>query len=189
VESIVDAELRMHAERTPNPNSIKWVLNRAVVTERGGVAFDEAVAAEISPLAGSLLEIDGVEGIMLGSEFVTVSKAADAEWADLAPPVVAALKAWAETGASALGPAWVAPLRAEDDEVVSRIRRILEVEVQPYVERDGGEIVFAGFEDGVVQVHLQGACAGCPSSSITLKLAIEGRLKEAIPEVQSVVAV
>lgn len=189
MESPVDSELRMHAERTPNPDSIKWVLNRSVVSERGGVAFREQVGGDVSPLGSRLLAVDGVEAVLLGPEFVTVSKARASEWTDLAPSIVAALKDWVQTGESALGPAWKPPVLAADDEVVGRIRKILDDEVQPYVERDGGEIVFAGFADGVVQVHLQGACAGCPSSSITLKLAIEGRLKEAIPEVESVVAV
>jgi Fe-S cluster biogenesis protein NfuA len=179
----------MHAERTPNPNSIKWVLNRTLAPDAGGVEFGEPVAADVSPVAASLFGVDGVEGVYLGSDFVTVSKASGAEWTDLAPPIVEALQSWAEQGAPALGAGWKPPERAPDDAVVGRIREILENEVRPYVERDGGEIVFAGFSDGEVRVSLRGACAGCPSSTITLKLAIEGRLKEAIPEVESVVAI
>ena len=132
--------------------------------------------------------IEGVEGVFLGSSFVTVTKAEGAEWTDLAAPVVAEIKAWATTGASALGPAFESPEAADDDEVVVKIREILERDVRPYVEQDGGEISFAGYRDGVVEVVLQGACAGCPSSSITLKMGIEARLKEEIPEVVSVVA-
>lgn len=189
METNVDAELRMHAERTPNPNSIKWVMNRELSGEPTGAQFAERVSADVSPVAARLLEVDGVEGVYLGHDFVTVSKAEEAEWTDLAPPVVAALKGWAASGEPALGPGWKPPERAEDDEVVRRIRALLDDEVRPYVERDGGEVVFIGFSDGEVQVSLRGACAGCPSSSITLKLAIEGRLKEAIPEVSSVVAI
>lgn len=179
----------MHAERTPNPNSIKWVMNRALAGDAGGVHFDAPPTDDVSPLASALFEVGGVEGVYLGPDFVTVSKSPQAEWADLAPPVVAAIKGWVASGVAALGHGWQPPEKAEDDEVVTRIRDILDREVRPYVESDGGEVVFAGFSDGVVQVHLQGSCAGCPSSSITLKLAIEGRLKEAIPEVQSVVAI
>lgn len=185
----MDADLRMHAERTPNPHSIKWVLNRPLAEEPGGVSFAEPVDADVSPIAGRLFAVAQVTGIFLGPDFVTVSKDAEAEWTDLAPSVVAALKDWASAGEPALGPGWKPPERADEDDTVRRIREILENEVRPYVERDGGEIVFAGFSDGVVQVSLRGACAGCPSSTITLKLAIEGRLKEAIPEVHSVVAV
>lgn len=179
----------MHAERTPNPNSIKWVMNRSLAGDAGGVHFGERTSPGVSPLAAALFEVEGVEGVFLGPDFVTVSKSAGAEWTDLAPPVVASIKRWAALGTPALGPEWEPPVRAADDEVEARIRDILEREVRPYVESDGGEIVFAGFSDGVVRVHLQGSCAGCPSSSITLKLAIEGRLKEAIPEVHSVVAI
>jgi len=189
MESAVESELRMHAERTPNPNGIKWVLDRALAGETGGVQFSSPPSPDVSPVAARLFEVEGVEGIYLGVDFVTVGKAPEAEWTDLAPPIVAALKAWAGSGEPALGPGWKPPERAEDDEVVSRIRTLLDGEVRPYVERDGGEVLFVGFEDGVVSVSLRGACAGCPSSSITLKLAIEGRLKEAIPEVDSVVAV
>lgn len=179
----------MHAERTPNPNSIKWVMNRTLAGDAGGVHFDVPAAPSVSPLAAALFEVEGVEGVYLGPDFVTVSKSPGVEWTDLAPPVVAAIKSWVAEGSAALGPDWEPPEKAEDDEVVTRIRDILDREVRPYVESDGGEVVFAGFSDGVVQVHLQGSCAGCPSSSITLKLAIEGRLKEAIPEVHSVVAI
>ena len=96
--------------------------------------------------------------------------------------------AWAASGESALGPDWQAPDDAEGGEVVARIKHILEQEIRPYVAMDGGEISFAGYRDGVVEVYLQGACAGCPSSTITLKMGIESRLREEIPEVSEVVA-
>ncbi|MHA7840101.1 MAG: NifU family protein [bacterium] len=179
---------RMHAERTPNPNSIKWVLGQPVAEERGSASFQERVDPGVSPLASPILEVEGVEGVFLGPNFVTVTKADDEEWTELAAPIVAAIKAWAETGESALGPDYEPPPSQESDVVVSRIREILERDVRPYVEQDGGEIQFAGYRDGVVEVVLQGACAGCPSSSITLKMGIEARLKEEIPEVRSVVA-
>ena len=178
----------MHAERTPNPNSIKWVLSQAVADVVSSASFTEAVAAEISPLASAILELEGVDGVFLGPTFVTVTKTETAEWTELAAPIVAAIKAWVATGESALGVAFELPERADDDAVTARIRTILERDVRPYVEQDGGEIVFAGYHDGVVEVVLQGACAGCPSSSITLKMGIEARLKEEIPEVRSVVA-
>ena len=111
-----------------------------------------------------------------------------AEWTELAPPIVEAIKAWASSGESALGPAYEPPDEGDASEVVGRIKQILEEEIRPYVAQDGGEITFAGFHDGIVEVVLQGACAGCPSSTITLKMGIEARLKEEIPEVRSVVA-
>ena len=187
----MDLGFRMHAERTPNPNSVKWVLGQPVAAAGGGFAsanFPEAPSAAVSPLACRLFEVDGVEAVFLGPDFVTVSKRAELEWTDLAPPIVAALKAWAKSGEPALGTAYEQPDVGDQGEVVSRIREILQHDIQPYVAQDGGEITFAGYRDGVVEVYLRGACAGCPSSTITLKMGIEARLKEEIPEVTSVIA-
>ena len=183
----MDLGFRMHAERTPNPNSIKWVLS-AQVAEDGGAYFDVPPAGEVSPLAAGLFEVSGVTGIFLGSNFVTVTKRDDLEWADLAEPLVAGIKAWADSGQAALGEAYSPPDRGDEDEVITRIREILEHDIRPYVAQDGGDIIFAGFRDGVVEVYLQGSCAGCPSSTVTLKMGIEARLKEEIPEVTEVVA-
>jgi Fe-S cluster biogenesis protein NfuA len=179
---------RMHAERTPNPNSIKWVLGQAVADTVPSATFSGDTPPAVSPLAAPILEVEGVESVFLGPSFVTVTKSEGAEWTELAAPIVAAIKAWAATGESALGPDFEPPAAEADDAVVARIRTILERDVRPYVEQDGGEISFAGFREGVVEVLLQGACAGCPSSSITLKMGIEARQQEEIPEVKSVVA-
>jgi Fe-S cluster biogenesis protein NfuA len=183
----MDPGFRMHAERTPNPNSIKWVLSDAVVAD-GSAYFDLPPGRDVSPLAADLFAVPGVTGIFLGHHFVTVTKREDLEWADLAEPIVGCIKGWAGNDEAALGDAYVAPDRSEDSEVVGRIREILERDIRPYVAQDGGEIIFAGFRDGVVEVYLQGACAGCPSSTVTLKMGIEARLKEEIPEVTEVVA-
>lgn len=184
----MDLGFRMHAERTPNPNSIKWVLGQAVADVVASASFEKGVAASVSPLAAAIAGLDGVTGVLLGPSFVTVTKREDAEWTALAAPIVAAIKTWAATGERALGPEFVPPSSGADDAIVARIRAILERDVRPYVEQDGGEIRFAGYRDGVVEVVLQGACAGCPSSAVTLKLGIEARLKDEIPEVRSVVA-
>lgn len=184
----MDPGFRMHAERTPNPNSIKWVLGQTVADGVASAAFEMGVRVEVSPLAAGIVSVDGVVGVLLGPNFVTVTKREGAEWTDLAAPIVAAIKAWAASGVPALGLEFEPPLASDDDEVVAKIRTILERDVRPYVEQDGGEIRFAGYHDGVVEVVLQGACAGCPSSSITLKMGIEARLKDEIPEVRSVVA-
>ncbi len=180
--------VRMHAERTPNPNSVKWVLGETVAKGAGAVSFSEAPAPSVSPLAARLFEVEGVVSVLLGPDFVTVSKQSELEWTDLAPPIVAGIKEWAGAGEDALGPEWEPPDRGDEDEIVAQIRRIIEEDVQPYVAMDGGEIAFADYRDGVVEVYLRGACSGCPSSTITLKMGIEARLKEAIPEVLSVVA-
>jgi Fe-S cluster biogenesis protein NfuA len=184
----VDLDFRMHAERTPNPNSIKWVLSRPVVEGVSAAHFDAAPAPEVSPLAAALFAVEGVEGVFFGPSFATVTKTPGVEWSDLAQPIVQAIKTWAESGAPALGPAYEPPEAQEGGEVVARIVEILEREIRPYVAMDGGEITFAGYRNGIVEVYLQGSCSGCPSSTMTLKMGIESRLREEIPEVKEVVA-
>lgn len=184
----MDLGFRMHAERTPNPNSIKWVLGRTLT--EGGVSahFDVAPGEDVSPLAARLFAIEGVTGVFFASNFVTVTKRADVEWTDIAQPIVDSIKACLGEGGSALGPAFEATSRADEGEIAQRIQRILEDEIRPAVAMDGGDIVFAGFHDGRVELYMQGSCSGCPSSTATLKMGIEARLREEIPEVQEVVA-
>ena len=183
----MDIGFRMHAERTPNPNSIKWVLGSPIVEGALSAHFDSPPAEDVSPLAARLFEIDGVVGVFFASNFATVTKREDVEWTDIAQPIVDAIKACVEEG-SALGPAFTPAEHAAGGEVVDRIRRILEEEVRPAVAMDGGDIVFAGFRDGIVEVYMHGSCSGCPASTATLKMGIEARLREEIPEVQGVVA-
>ena len=215
-------DFRMHAERTPNPNSIKWVLGQVVADrvvtasfsssrsdvcpeapgsglpkagreatgeDGSGGAGPVAVTREVSPLAAPILGIDGVLGVCLGPNFITVTKAEEAEWNDLAKPIVLAIEQWAASGESAFGPGFEPPAVERDDEITAKIRSILDRDVRPYVEQDGGEIHFASYREGVVEVVLQGACAGCPSSAVTLKMGVEARLKDEIPEVKTVVAI
>ena len=185
----MDPDFRMHAERTPNPNSIKWVLGQPVVAGGASAHFEGPPPREVSPLAARLFAVEGVCGVFLASNFVTVTKRPDLEWTDLAQPIVDAIQATLGAGEPALGAAFL-PERAgaQDDGVVARIVRILEEEVRPAVAMDGGDIVFSAFRDGIVELYLQGSCSGCPSSTATLKHGIEARLREAIPEVQGVIA-
>lgn len=180
---------QMHAERTPNPHSIKWVLGGALAPSGVTADFPAPVAGGVSPLAARLFAVPGVVGVFLAANFVTVTKTEDADWEELAQPLVDALKEFVATGDAALGPDFVPSAPVGDEPVVARIRQILEDEVRPAVAMDGGDVVFIGFRDGVVEVQLQGACVGCPSSTATLRFGIEGRLREEIPEVQKVVSV
>ena len=184
----MDLGFRMHAERTPNPNSIKWVLGRPVVEGSATAHFESAPSPEISPLAARLFEVEGVVGAFLASNFVTVTKRPEVEWTDIAQSIVDAIKGSLAEGAPALGPGYQEPAPAEQGEVVARIVRILEEEIRPAVAMDGGDIVFAGFRDGIVELYMHGSCSGCPSSTATLKHGIETRLREEIPEIQGVVA-
>jgi Fe-S cluster biogenesis protein NfuA len=184
----VDPAFRMHAERTPNPNSVKWVLGRPLAEAGVTAHFEAPPPAEVSPLAARLFAIEGVVGVYVASNFVTVTRRPDVEWTDLAQPIVDGIKECLGDGGPALGPAFEPASAAAAGDVVSRIRRILEEEVRPAVAMDGGDVVFSAFRDGVVELYLHGACSGCPSSAATLKHGIEARLREAIPEVEGVVA-
>lgn len=181
--------LRMHTERTPNPSSVKWVLDRPLIADAAAASFDAPTEPARSPLAARLLMIPGVERVLIGADFVTISKAPEAGWRELGQSVSEAIRAWDESGEAVLGPAFEPPSARDDDEVIARIRQILEDEIAPYVAQDGGEITLEGFDAGVVRVVLRGACESCPSSTITLKMGIEARLREAVPEVRSVMAV
>lgn len=184
----VDLSFRMHAERTPNPNSIKWVMGSPLVDAGSSAHFEAAPPEEVSPLAARLFAIDGVTGVFLAANFATVTKREEIEWTDLAQPIVDVLKQVLGEGGSALGPAYEAPEREGDTGVVARILQVLDEEVRPAVAMDGGDVLFSAFRDGIVELHLQGSCSGCPSSAATLKHGIEARLRESIPEVQGVVA-
>lgn len=186
----MDPGFRMHAERTPNPDSIKWVLSRDLAPEGITANFPEPVGHETSPLAASLFGVDGVVGVFFARNFVTVTKREELEWTDIAQDVVDAIKAFAAGDEPAVGPGFESPPAAgPQGEVEARIRDILENEVRPAVAMDGGDVIFAGFRDGVVEVMLQGSCVGCPSSTATLRFGIEARLKEQIPEVTRVISV
>jgi Fe-S cluster biogenesis protein NfuA len=180
----------LRAERTPNPHSVKWVFSAPLVSGGRGACFESDPPSGVSPLAARLFSVPGVTGVFIARDFVTVTKHEQVAWPSLAEPLLDALKAFAESGEPALDPDRAAgPGAQATDAVEARIQRILDEEIRPYVARDGGDVVFAGFREGRVQLYLQGSCSGCPSSLATLKLGIEGRLREAVPEVQEVVAI
>jgi len=185
----MDLGFRMHAERTPNPNSIKWVMGRRIVEGTANASFDARPKKDVSPLAHELFSVDGVVGVFLAANFATVSKREDAEWVDIAQSVVDVLKKHLGSGEPALGPGYRAVAEEVSDALVQRICRILDDEIRPAVARDGGDILFVGFYEGVVELQMRGACSGCPSAAATLKVAVESRLREEIPEVREVVAV
>jgi Fe-S cluster biogenesis protein NfuA len=185
----MDLGLRLHAERTPNPNSVKWVLSRPLLPAGRSAHFEESPPAAVSPLAAKLFAVPGVVCVFLAPTFVTVTKSEDVDWTELARPLVDAIRAFAESGEAALGPDFEHGSDGPQGAVEARIRGILDREIRPAVSRDGGDVLFAGYRDGVVELYLQGSCSGCPSSLATLKLGIEARLREEIPEVTEVVAI
>jgi Fe-S cluster biogenesis protein NfuA len=181
----------IQTEQTPNPATLKF-LPGCTVMESGTANFtDLAAAAARSPLAERLFALPEVSGIFLGSDFITVTKSGDGDWFQLKPAVLAAIMEHFTAGLPVItgAPETVAASETEDDEVVSAIKELLETRVRPAVAQDGGDIIFEDFEDGIVYLHMQGSCSGCPSSTATLKAGIENMLRHYIPEVLEVRAV
>ena len=181
----------IQTEDTPNPAALKFLPGRDVLT--AGVAdFTNREEAARSPLARLLFEIDGVQGVFLGSDFITVTKSADKNWQVLKPMVLGAVMDHFTAGAPVMEQAEGAietQDAGEDSEVVAQIKELIETRVRPGVAQDGGDIVYRGFENGIVYLQMRGSCAGCPSSTATLKMGIENMLRHYVPEVQQVQAI
>lgn len=184
----------IETEITPNPATLKFLPGRAVMAH-GTANFPDVQSAQASPLAAALFELGDISGVFLGSDFVTVTKAATApEWQQLKAPVMAALMRHFTSGAPVMLDDQAAVPQEilfdpQDTDIVEQIEAILEDKIRPAVARDGGDIRFHGFRDGVVYLAMQGSCAGCPSSTATLKHGIESLLKHYVPEVLDVRAV
>ena len=182
----------IQTEATPNPATLKFVPGKPVLG--GGTAdFRSRGEADKSPLAERLFDIDGVKGVFLGSDFISVTKG-DQEWQHLKPMILGAIMEHYMSGAPVVSGAGANDKAAgsydeEDEDTVQTIKELLETRVRPAVAQDGGDITFAGFRDGIVYLHMRGACSGCPSSTATLRHGIENLLKHFCPEVQEVKAV
>jgi Fe-S cluster biogenesis protein NfuA len=179
----------IQTEPTPNPATLKFLPGRAVMAQ-GTANFTDGATAGRSPLAQRLFALSGVTGVFLGADFITVSKDQGADWFELKPVVLGAIMEHFTAGAPVILGGSDDRLAAEDeDEVVQQIKELLETRVRPAVAQDGGDILFHSYEDGVVYLHMQGSCSGCPSSTATLKAGIENMLRHYVPEVQEVRAV
>lgn len=189
-------ELSIQAAPTPNPSSRKYLLNKALL-DGAGFDFRSPGDAEASPLAAKLFAIAGVEGVFVGPGFVTVSVGLGEDPVKLDAPVGEALKAHAASGEPAVDAEKLAQQRAAAEAArqagpmttEDHIVRLLDTVIRPAVANDGGDIVFCGFEDGIVKLRMRGACHQCPSSLVTLKSGIENLLRRELPEVVGVEAV
>jgi Fe-S cluster biogenesis protein NfuA len=184
--------INIQLEWTPNPSTLKYVLDQKLMASGALNITTREAATEKSPLASRLMDIKGVTAVMLGSNFVTVTKGEEGEWDDLNDQVMSALDTHLTAGEPVVNPE--ALKKPEGSEVTGgaveqRIREILEAEIRPAVMMDGGDITLDRFEAGVVYLNMRGSCSGCPSSTMTLKMGIESRLRDAIPEVNEVVAI
>ena len=184
-------EVYVSLEFTPNPNTLKYSVNRELMAQ-GAANFTSAEDAQArSPLAAKLFAIPGIAGVMIGKNFVTVTKTEEGDW-DVVHKTASTLVEQHLTKGEVVvnADAAAAPNhKGGSTDVENRIRAILDQEIRPAVAMDGGDITFERFEDGVVYLQMQGSCSGCPSSTMTLKMGIETRLREAVPEVREVVSV
>jgi Fe-S cluster biogenesis protein NfuA len=175
----------IETEGTPNPATLKFLPGRDVMGERTA-DFASADAAERSPLATALFTLPGVTRVFLGGDFITVTKNDSQAWQSLKPQVLGAIMEHFVAGRPVVeGDADELDEDVEpaDAEIVAQIKELLDTRVRPAVASDGGDIVFRGYRDGIVKLHMQGACSGCPSSSATLKHGIENMLRHYVPEV------
>jgi len=181
---------------TPNPETMKFVANKLLYPGKSIDIADESQATP-SPIAKELFSFPFIKSVFIASNFITITKSADTDdWQDVIPTIKTFLKEYLENGGMVVNEEEVAKIKqeatntvhADDDDIVKRVKELLENYVKPAVEMDGGAIQFKSYNDGVVNLMLQGSCSGCPSSMVTLKAGIEGMMKRMIPEVKEVVA-
>ncbi|MFM7402196.1 MAG: NifU family protein [Bacteroidota bacterium] len=188
----------LYTEQTPNPETLKYVANCLIY--RGIADFREKELAEQwSPMANSLMELPYVKSVYLNNNFVTITKEMNYEWNDIMLRIKSFIKEYVEGGGVVVKEGFseymekmaaennAAQFSGENGEIARRVKDLIDMYVKPAVESDGGNIEFKSFENGVVNVIMQGSCSGCPSSTVTLKAGIEGMLKRMIPEVREVV--
>jgi len=186
----------IQVEQTPNPRSLKFLPNQPVLPEDATSGWFTQKSQykdwQISPLAKKLFAVEGIEGIFLGKDYVTITRGAEDSWTILQPQIYTVLMDFFASGEPTLAKAGEivsdTTITEDDDEVVALIKELLETRIRPAVQEDGGDLFYKSFdpETGVVKLQLAGSCSGCPSSSVTLKQGVENMLKHYIPEVTSV---
>ena len=177
---------------TPNPESLKFVLNRMLM-QNDSIDIPDRETAKESPIAGALFEFPFVKGVFIAQNFVTITKESSYLWEDLIPQLKPFVKEFVESGKPLINENMNGASSQEEEETdesddIKKIKELLDNYIKPAVEMDGGAIRFKSFEDGVVTVQLQGSCSGCPSSSVTLKAGIEGLFQRMLPQVKEVIA-
>ena len=181
----------IQTEQTPNPQTLKFLPGKVVMDE-GTAFFQNIDKTSNSPLAKKLFDVDGVTGVFFGSDFITVTKNDSLDWQVMKPLILGAIMDHFNSGEPTInnetndkGEKSLLE-NSEDSDIVKQIKELLDTRVRPAVAMDGGDIVYDNFENGIVYLHMQGACSGCPSSTATLKMGIENMLKHYIPEIKEV---
>lgn len=184
----------IYTEMTPNPETMKFVVNKLLYPGKS-IDFPDEASAKPSPLATELFSFPFIKSVFIASNFVTLTRTSDTDWMDVIPTVKTFLKEYLEENRTVINEEEVEEkisntnsVGEDDSDVVKRIKELLESYVRPAVEMDGGAIQFKEYEHGKLTLMLQGSCSGCPSSMITLKAGIEGMMKRMIPEVREVLA-
>ena len=180
----------IQTEQTPNPQTLKFLPGK-VVMEDGTAFYQDVNSALNSPFAKRLFKVEGVEGVFFGSDFITITKGESIDWQTMKPLILASIidhyNSDDETISKEENKSNESLLQNENDsDIVKQIKELLDTRVRPAVAMDGGDIIYDSFKDGIVYLHMQGACSGCPSSTATLKMGIENMLKHYVPEVQEV---
>lgn len=201
MESTVKSPVLLYTEQTPNPESLKFVTNRMLYPNQTADfrETDQELAKEWSELAAELFEMPFVKGVYICNNFVTITKEINYDWADVMLRIKSFLKTYVEEGKEIVKEGFetikadlekenAAQYEGDDAEIVTKIIDLINTYVKPAVEMDGGNIEFKAYNAGIVTVELQGACSGCPSSTVTLQSGIEGMLKRMVPEVKQVVS-
>lgn len=183
-----NVHINVSIEFTPNPNTLKFVIDRQIV-DQGAQCFTNITETEYAPLAKKLLTVPGVKSILLGTNFVSITKNEDIDWDLLTEVIPKVLDEHFVSGEPVFESGWKEHGTEPQSEAEARIRHILDTEIRPILRRDGGDLTFHKFEDGKVYLTLQGACRSCPGAAATLKMGVEARLKEQVAEVKEVVQV
>jgi len=184
------SDIQLTAVPTPNPNTVKFLVNRQFL-EKGSISFLSKQEAENSFLAEKLFEITGIQSLMVGTNFISITKLPNVGWETVLEPATFYLKNVLQSDEPLLNPQLIQEAQTashhQQTDVINKIIHILDHEIRPAIAMDGGDCQFHSYENGVVTLQLQGACSSCPSATMTLKMGIENRLKEEIPEIQDVV--
>ena len=192
VNKNITRSMFIQTQDTPNPQSLKFLPGRKVLEEGGTLDFPNPTSAYSSPLAKLLFRVEGVQAVFFGPDFITITKLDDEsiEWRVLKPEIFATMMDFFHSGLPIVNehakPSTDTEILEDDDDTVAMIKELLDTRIRPTVQEDGGDIIYMGFDDGIVKLRMQGACTSCPSSVVTLKNGVQNMLQFYIPEVIAV---
>lgn len=181
-------EVKIISEGTPNPNALKFVLDKIII-ESGSANFPSKESCSNSPLAKRLFEINSIEEVFIGKQFITITKKQSALWESIYNEIIDRIKNHISNGDPVITGEIKSKPGSTGNIIEDKIREILDTQIRPAVASDGGDVIFNSFDDGILKLHLQGACSSCPSSTMTLKHGIEQMLKRQIPEIKEVISI